>query len=786
VLEVLVPAVPLGRNNPTQPIPRQQCRIGFSKGGSSLYLGESADSFCFDADGTFITNKAKNPCAERFARDNVVGVLLNLDPSSPNANTVSLFKDGKRASKPQPIPEALKGEALFPHVSFRNVTMQLNFGPEPMTPLPFKCRMIQNAAEADAEVMPAAMPVEGKYEVVFPIALPDEGTFDWLEDFLLKNPGYVELSDRKIIEWAVNSGLGKPRTTSLKNCNDKPDVTFGIQAIDELTPRKLLQLVASLMPRNYVVMEVKSNLIKAERQVSLARFNFPHFKKTAAIIVGEPSDSFKAKVHSIILAEKQEKLDAEWKIQQAEKERKKQIELKQKQLAEQRAKFEAQRKAMEEAAKAKEKAEAGEDEGKEEVDAKEEVKEEVKEEKPEEKEDVEMKEEPEEPPKAQLDEEEQKLWFLPKPTTDMVSSVFNSTFADFSLPSVDEDFNEIRYEWASEVTAIEYMRSWMQAKKITTRIEDLVPSEWFLSRTMEWQRLSQEWQGKQKEFKQDPVRRQAALVRMQKEKLYHEKMEKAQAAADGKEVEVKKEEEPLAAPEGEETEEQKEKAAAAAEAATAMEDDTSFIPVDINTVEDVCDISDGEPLFADFTFEDWAMLNIRFELLLLCHAFKKDVTDPERPGVHETHLGYYYNRYFRKPLNIKNFGVDSNTELVALVKESVNVKDSILHPELTEEQLANADILVRVQEESRRDRVKRVEAGDESAKLKFLQVGTIGTTATGKAAMPTPKGFAAPAAWNQWDQAARPAWGKGFVPQAFKGAMGKGAWGPGFGMGKGW
>lgn len=34
---------------------------------------------------------------------------------------------------------------------------------------------------------------DGKYEVIFPVGVPDEGTFAWLDDFLKKNPTYVEL-----------------------------------------------------------------------------------------------------------------------------------------------------------------------------------------------------------------------------------------------------------------------------------------------------------------------------------------------------------------------------------------------------------------------------------------------------------------------------------------------------------------------------------------------------------------------------------------------------------------
>merc|ERR1712008_587123 len=61
-------------------------------------------------------------------------------------------------------------------------------------------------------------------------------------------------------------------------------------------------------------------------------------------------------------------------------------------------------------------------------------------------------------------------------------------------------------------------KKWILAKKLTTRVEDLQPSEWFFSKLTEWQKILQEWQLKQKEFRQDPMRREAAKVRAQKEK----------------------------------------------------------------------------------------------------------------------------------------------------------------------------------------------------------------------------------------------------------------------------
>merc|ERR1711907_405870 len=99
-----------------------------------------------------------------------------------------------------------------------------NFGPTAMKEYPFTCSMIQGGAKADLEETKIAEPKDGKYEVLFPVAVPDEGTFDWLDQFLEKNPQYTEMSDRKILQWASKSGLkggGKGRA-----CNDKPGYNF--------------------------------------------------------------------------------------------------------------------------------------------------------------------------------------------------------------------------------------------------------------------------------------------------------------------------------------------------------------------------------------------------------------------------------------------------------------------------------------------------------------------------------------------------------------------------------
>merc|ERR1711972_156515 len=133
---------------------------------------------------------------------------------------------------------------------------------------------------------------------------------------------------------------------SWKNSNDKPDFNFGIPAMDDMSAHRTMDSIAPVVPRNYVVMEVKQNLVQADRQENLKRFNAPHFKKIAHVVMGEPSAEYKTFVQKKLLEEKQSKSDAEWKMKRLEKVRKKQIEIRQKQFAEmQKKKAEAEEEA---------------------------------------------------------------------------------------------------------------------------------------------------------------------------------------------------------------------------------------------------------------------------------------------------------------------------------------------------------------------------------------------------------------------------------------------------------
>eukprot|EP00929_Paragymnodinium_shiwhaense_P017201 TRINITY_DN1261_c4_g1_i1.p1 TRINITY_DN1261_c4_g1~~TRINITY_DN1261_c4_g1_i1.p1 ORF type:complete len:824 (-),score=378.51 TRINITY_DN1261_c4_g1_i1:179-2650(-) len=659
-------------------VPRHLVRVGFSTAGSSLILGDGdIGGICFDSEGFFVVGNEqgrsertrwmeKSQGKSRFHKDIVVGVLLNLDAKSANANTISLFNNGKRVSDSKPLPESMKGKTLFPHIAYRNTTIQVNWGASPLTALPFKCPLVGSAAKADVEVKKSSAPKDGKYEVLFPVGFPDEGTFFWLDDFLKKNPQYVELSDRKIIEWAKKSGCRRTHKGGFGS-NDKPKADFGVQHLDDFSARRVVNSIASVVPRNYVVMEVKQNLLANDRKNNLKRFPGHAFKRVAKVVMGEPKAAFKTLVKDKILKDKQVKAEREWKNKQEEKarkkaaeQRKKEAEKKKAEEAEKKKKAEDEKKKKAEEEKAKKEGEKKEGEEKKEEEKKdeapkeEEKKEEEKKEEEKKEEEAEKEEEEEtEPPKVTLSEEEEKQWFVKFGTSDLNNQTLDSTYSNFSIPEKAEGFDSMDFEWETEKAAGEYLRKWILDRKRTTRIESLQPSAAFKTAAAAWKTKVGEWKAKQKEAK-------------------------------GK----KKPDE---------------------EAAAAVKD--------VMGVEDILDIGNGTPLFLEFQDEDWALMALRWELFTLAKFYKEDVNDEDRVEIPEAHVTYYFNKYHHKQLLVKNFGKDSLAELCTIVKDTAVLEDSVFKTKLEAD--TEVEYFVKATEDSRRERQRRIDAGDETARLKI-------------------------------------------------------------------
>merc|ERR1711920_387061 len=170
------------------------------------------------------------------------------------------------------------------------------------------------------------------------------------------NPQYVELSDRAIQNWIAKSGMRKQHQGGKWHSNDKPEYNFGLSMVDDHSIRKAIMSIAPLVPRHYIVMEVKENLVADNRKANLQRFNLPHFKKIAKVMMGEPASEYKEKVYAQMLVDKQAKSDKEFQQAKIEKQRKKAIAKRQKELKKKQEAAAAEAKKRREEAEAKRKA----------------------------------------------------------------------------------------------------------------------------------------------------------------------------------------------------------------------------------------------------------------------------------------------------------------------------------------------------------------------------------------------------------------------------------------------
>jgi hypothetical protein len=354
----------------------------------------------------------------------------------------------------------------------------------------------------------------------------------------------------------------------------------------------------------------------------------------------------------------------------------------------------------------------------------------------------------------------------------MAPIVVGKFFTKFSLPTKEEGFDETRYIWNKQADSEDYLKQWILGRKLTTRVEDLVPSPWFKTKWSIWQKTCEDWAGKQASHKASLVKKEA----LKRAEANSKAMAAAKAAADKlkKDAEKKTDEK-----DGKGEEKEKEEVAEPEEAAKAdaadEEELVDFDNLDVFGVEDVCDLGGGMPLFKDFLPEDWTMTSLRFEIYLLVHAFKRDCGDPERTGIHLDHVCFYYNKYFKKTLSIKAFAVDSIDALLALVADTLFVTPQRVIETFIPDELESLGVFAKITEEARRARILAVDAGDESARLKiqFKILGAGSSFQDGshhKGHHPRSDAHSSKGSGKSWNQAG----GKGKGYQAWNQGGGKG------------
>ncbi|KAF4670173.1 hypothetical protein FOL47_002160 [Perkinsus chesapeaki] len=761
IVEILTPMDSACNRQAYIPHNKHCLRIGFSTIEGSVLLGTDNNGLAFDAGLGYDRTRGRPKAGARFANgpciwkgtttvyldqadfgiDDVVTVVLNLseDFEDRHSQSIALFKNGVRVTEPISIPENLIGRDLYPTVTFKNVRIAVNLGHMEDSEraaeigglcrkLPFKCRSIQQSAEEDICVSPFFSNQPKEPEAVLIVGLPDQGVFDYVDYFMKENPyKYTEVSDRTMFEWLKASSLC-PLRRGAETSNDRPDYLFGIQPIDEGMVRARMRDFASFPQsgRSILLVEIKGGLLQKERANIMSKF-FTR-RRVARICVGEPDVGYQNYVKDLVRAEilleksserevRLEELKREWRARVEEKERIRKVKAAARaaEKARKEAAAEARRKRKEaamRAAAAKRAAEARKgEEG------------------------------------ATEENSEGKI-----------------TGEDIAMNAAEEEkvFDEIVYDWEKKEQAESKLESWLRNRKVLERVPSLTKaSEWFEVQMSAWNETRLEWRKKHRAYQQGLAMREAVAKKTASDKPAKEEEEENKDGAAEKNGETLKQlggfmggmaglEEAYWHREGHanlawtscsfvchpipvglvsvisvyqdtasssDTPEQQQP-----QAATHIDPEEA----DVWSVEDINDLDGkGTPLYGKFGPEDWQLLNLRYELHLLCHAFFRDVTseDPDVSGIHRSLLQHYYRIYFgeNQPLHPSMFGGKNLDDLLdRLVVDTIIVgNDGVL--KTVHDIDTPQSTFVRLVEAARRERNKRIEAGDESARIRIRE-----------------------------------------------------------------
>jgi hypothetical protein len=282
------------------------------------------------------------------------------------------------------------------------------------------------------------------------------------------------------------------------------------------------------------------------------------------------------------------------------------------------------------------------------------------------------------------------VWFVKRELVDVAENVVERSFNSYKLPAQEEGFAEVRYDWSAAQDATKKMKHFMVERQKSERLE-LTKPQWFTEHAQKWIETYREW------------RKTATLAKPKAAAKVEEPAAKKSKTEDGEDA----------------------KAEENAEDAIGEEEP------EIWSCEDVCDTGDGTPLFRKFSKEDWAMLTLRYEIHLLIHAFAM-AAGGDRPGIHESTISHYYNKFFGKNFSPAFFGKKDLAGVVALIVDTVSIGDASGCLEFGHPDETPMDTFVKLTEEARRERKARIEAGDESAEIKLNDKALASAKSSGK------------------------------------------------------
>eukprot|EP00971_Amphidinium_carterae_P130096 2577046-Amphidinium_carterae.1 len=185
----------------TKPQNQHICRVGFSQPLSSLFLGDTAESWGWGGTGKKSHNNNFQDYGGPFKLDDVIGCIIDMEQG-----TISYTKNGQFMGVAfDNIPPAASQTGMFPHLLLKNVKCKLNFRSQDkwFDPPGPTVKFFEDALEETCIANPVAHPETVKdAEFIMLCGLPACGKTYWAQKHMEANPlkNYVLLGTNAVID----------------------------------------------------------------------------------------------------------------------------------------------------------------------------------------------------------------------------------------------------------------------------------------------------------------------------------------------------------------------------------------------------------------------------------------------------------------------------------------------------------------------------------------------------------------------------------------------------------
>jgi len=190
-------------------------RCGFSMPMTSLFLGDSAESWGWGGTGKKSHNSEFKDYGGQFRAGDVVGCIVDMDNL-----TVSFMKNGQFCGLAfDNIPESARETGIFPHLLMKNVRVRCNFRREGcwFNPPSEAVKFFEEALEDECVVNPVDHPESlADAEFILLAGLPGCGKTYWAQKHMEANPkkNYLLMGTNAVIDQMKVMQVGRQRNNA--------------------------------------------------------------------------------------------------------------------------------------------------------------------------------------------------------------------------------------------------------------------------------------------------------------------------------------------------------------------------------------------------------------------------------------------------------------------------------------------------------------------------------------------------------------------------------------------